>query len=100
MSCQRLYGLKVTKYRLNASFFLLLMRNHPSPKSFANILFYFELYKCFNPKNTTNLQPYKNATVLQNHTHSNFQHFYNFTILQFIFLFLLFLTQGRKIKFG
>ena len=59
MSCQRLYGLKVTKYRLNASFFLLLMRNHPSPKSFANILFYFELYKCFDPKNTTNLQPYK-----------------------------------------
>lgn len=40
-------------------FFWLLMRNHPSPKSFANILFYFELYKCFNPKNTTNLQPYK-----------------------------------------
>ena len=65
--------------------------------SFANILFYFELYKCFNPKNTTNLQPYKNATVLQNHTHSNFQHFYNFTIY---ILFLLFLTQGRKIKFG
>lgn len=88
---------KVTKYRLNASFFWLLMRNHPSHKSFANILFYFELYKCFNPKNTTNLQPYKNATVLQNHTHSNFQHFYNFTIY---ILFLLFLTQGRKIKFG